>query len=165
MGDWIIEKLINRAGDADNASLVGKLCICDKAMIPKRLKLVLESIIKEVKDAKEASKGNSAELHAMVTSFLPFAAIFSRTLRIAAETLSSDHEVIDLNVKPETCLDLISLLADIGPNSESSKELREFCVLLIVPPLPFVNKAIDEKFASETLLVAQGDKEPSEYAF
>ena len=37
MGDWIIEQLINRAGDADNASLVGKLCICDKTMIPKRL--------------------------------------------------------------------------------------------------------------------------------
>ena len=52
MGDWIIQQLLQRDGEASNASLAGKLTICDKAMIPKRLKLILSMILQKVKEAK-----------------------------------------------------------------------------------------------------------------
>jgi hypothetical protein len=85
-------------------------------------------------------------------------------LRIAAESLTSEHSTINLNINKETLLDIISLLNDEDTYQESSKELREFCILLIVPPLPFINSAIDKKFASETLLAPHSNDESAKFA-
>ena len=61
-----------------------------------------------------------------------------------------------MDVNQETILDIISLLSDKGPNAECSNDLREFCILLITPPVPFHNSMVDQfKFASEVLLAQQ----------
>ena len=59
MGDWIIEQLLSREGEASNASLAGKLTICDKIMIPKRLNLILDMLLAKVKEAKQITPAYS----------------------------------------------------------------------------------------------------------
>jgi hypothetical protein len=153
MGDWIIQQLLQREGGASNASLAGKLTICDKVMIPKRLKLILDMILRKIKEAKQVTPAHSQNQCNKIQSFLPFASIYTRTLRLAASSLTSSHDRIDMDVSKDTLLDIVSLLSDQGPSAECASVLREFVVLLIVPPVPFHNAKVDQfEFASQTLL-------------
>ena len=68
MGDWIIRQLIAKEGSAANASLTGKLIICDKSMIAARLALLLESILMKI--------GEAASMPHRSTSKITFLASF-----------------------------------------------------------------------------------------
>ena len=60
MGDWIIKQLIAKEGTPTNASLTGKLIISDNTMIPQRLNLLLQSIIKRITEASTMVRGSTS---------------------------------------------------------------------------------------------------------
>ena len=62
MGDWIIRQLIAKEGSAANASLTGKLIICDKSMIAARLTLLLESILMKICEAASMPHRSTSQI-------------------------------------------------------------------------------------------------------
>ena len=159
MGDWIIKRLIAKEGSPANASLTGKLIISDLSMVPGRLDLLLQSIIERLAKAAGMASGSSLQM-TEISDLREFAAIYTRTLRYAASAFKKDKTEIDLAVTKDQFLTLISLLS-VNKDTVSvanTKTIREFILLLLVPPTPFTNSKVSQvDFATEHLLIAGDD--------
>lgn len=105
----------------------------------------------------------SASQATFINNFKQFVSIYIRSLRYASAALknsSQQTDPIDLNVAPQMILSIIQLL-----NTKKDKvqvgntlTLEEFAVLLIAPPSPFTNSAVEQvNFAIDTLLSAPQD--------
>jgi len=108
MGDWIIRQLIAKEGSAANASLTGKLIICDKSMIAARLALLLESILMKIGEAASMPHRSTSQI-TFLASFCQFVSIYTRSLRYASVALPTT-QAIDLATSSETLLKIITLL-------------------------------------------------------
>ena len=86
MGDWIIKQLIAKEGSATNASLTGKLIVCDKKMISQRLQLLLEAVLGKIEEAASMPRGSTSQA-TFIASFSQFVSIYTRSLRYAAVSL------------------------------------------------------------------------------
>ena len=87
--------------------------------------------------------------------FSQFVSIYTRSLRYASAALQSSSP-IDLATDETVLLQIINLLVEKKDDELAQSVynvLQEFAVLLIVPPAPFKNSALDQvNFTVNTLL-------------
>ena len=61
MGDWIIRQLIAKEGNPRNASLTGKLIICDSKHICTRLQMLLDAIVGKIEQASAMPRDSASQ--------------------------------------------------------------------------------------------------------
>ena len=76
-------------------------------------------------------------------SFMPFVKVFIKTLHMAAHIL---NQQVDLSLPADVITALIGLMSLISSNENSEDQLlsiTELIILLIKPPVPFINSKIN----------------------
>jgi len=90
----------------------------------------------------------------------PFIDIYIKTVHLVAPELPADSS-IDLNVSQQVVLrDLIAHIgqADQGYEAGYLLKVTHFLILILTPPIPFVNSAIDQvEFAKLLLSMDSGN--------
>jgi hypothetical protein len=145
MGDWMIQKFLSSPNFEKHAPLTANLVMCEKSEVPSRLQMLQDHLMESL----EEKRGNSD----LLTQLLPAIQVFVQSVRLCAPGLVA-HKRIDLAVDPATLLHIIDLTsASAASGSESqTRMLRQFVVLLLCPPAPFVNTLANPVSFADDLL-------------
>lgn len=152
MGDWMIRKFLSSPNFEKHAQLTGNLVMCEKSEVPNRLQMLQDHLMSCFKE-----RPGSAEV---VPELLPAIQVFVQSVRLSAPSLTA-HKRIDLAVDSAALLgiiDMTSALAAEGSESQT-RLLRQFVVLLLCPPAPFVNSLAHPVAFSGELLAGQPEED------
>lgn len=92
-----------------HASLVGEIVICNKQEMSRRLALLKDFVMKQLRQVTHEERSQHGIL---IKKILPFVKVFVQTLRIAAPDLEAAGEtMVELGTKESHLLDIITLLS------------------------------------------------------
>jgi hypothetical protein len=144
MGDWIINQFLKGSRNFRHASLVGDIVVCNKAEMPRRLNLLKDFVVTEIQRITREERSQHGTL---IKKVLPFVKVFIQTLRVAAPEIENavvSSQDCDLGTKETLLLDIISLLSGATQEREfQTKILTQLLLLLLCPPVPFINSNVD----------------------
>jgi hypothetical protein len=144
MGDWIINQFLKGSRNFRHASLVGDIVVCNKAEMPRRLNLLKDFVMTEIQRITREERSQHGTL---IKKVLPFVKVFIQTLRVAAPEIENavvSSQDCDLGTKETLLLDIISLLSGATQEREfQTKILTQLLLLLLCPPIPFINSNVD----------------------
>jgi hypothetical protein len=127
-----------------HASLVGDIVVCNKAEMPRRLNLLKDFVVTEIQRITREERSQHGTL---IKKVLPFVKVFIQTLRVAAPEIENavvSSQDCDLGTKETLLLDIISLLSGATQEREfQTKILTQLLLLLLCPPVPFINSNVD----------------------
>lgn len=144
MGDWIINQFLKGSRNFRHASLVGDIVVCNKAEMPRRLNLLKDFVMTEIQRITREERSQHGTL---IKKILPFVKVFIQTLRVAAPEIENavvSSQDYDLGTRETLLLDIISLLSGATQEREfQTKILTQLLLLLLCPPVPFINSNVD----------------------
>ena len=143
MGDWIINQFLKGSRNFRHASLVGDIVVCNKVEMPRRLNLLKDFVMSELRKITQEERSQHGTL---IKKTLPFVKVFIQTLRVAAPDIENivDSKDCDLGTKETQLTDIISLLSSATQEREfQTKILTQLLLLLLCPPAPFINSNVD----------------------
>ena len=148
MGDWMIRRFLSSKNFEKHAPLTANLVMCDRGEAPNRLQMLQDYLMTALEE-DGGSPGLAARL-------LPATQVFVQTVRLCAPSLVG-HKRIDLAVPTTILMQVIDLAATTNSftTDQETRLLRQFVVLLLCPPAPFVNSLADPVGFTKALLEAE----------
>jgi hypothetical protein len=119
MGDWIIDQFLKGSRNHRHASLVGEIVICNRQEMPRRLNLLKDFVMTQLRQVNHQERSQHGVL---INKVLPFAKVFIHTLRIAAPDLDPSTQC-DLGTKESQLLDIITLLSNATQEREQQTKI------------------------------------------
>eukprot|EP00347_Sterkiella_histriomuscorum_P017580 403348792 len=141
MGDWIINQFLKSPNLNKHASLIGQIIICNKTELPRRLRLLQDHVINQLRTITQEDRSTYAT---SIKKWIPYIQIFIETLRIAAPDIQNIQSEVDIHIKESCLIDIVNLLSTSTQEREQqSRVLIQLLVLILCPPQPFVNSLVD----------------------
>lgn len=110
MGDWIVERLLSRQSFEKHSALAGKIIVCDQAKVAERLFMLLDHILKRLKQFNKTTSVTS-----WVTELVSYIQIFVKTVHLVAPDLSKKSGQVDFGtlVKQDEFLSIFNCYEEV----------------------------------------------------
>ena len=113
------------------------LILCNINELPKRIHSMKQFIFKEIKEMEGKSK---PEKLAKLRALIPFWRAYSKSIRLGSPELKENVEII---FEEGDLLLLVEIYLSFYEDQKIQRRVKEFLLLHLYPPSPFINKSVD----------------------